>query len=208
MVNKIKKFFKSIGKSSSSSSSATGSASMSSTTGYPLLATSDNQFHHQHQQMQERGGYSNNLPLSSSPSYGLAADNGNGLMGTEGSGSGSDSTMASPQRQETIRWGLLLPRIPRLVAEATAAANGVSGGASSPHNASSSGSASQSDDHVEMNLLLEMLTQMAPKELQMQISQYYSGELSAAYSGNALVTSSNTPTGMQSTIYPFLCILF
>lgn len=207
MVNKIKKFFKSIGKSSSSS--ATGSASMSSTTGYPLLATSDNQFYHQHQQMQERRGYSSNVPLSSSPSYGLAADNGNGLMATEGSGSGSDSMMAPPQRQEVVRWGLLLPRIPRLVAEATAAASGGGGGASSPHNnASSSGSASQSDDHVEMNLLLEMLTQMAPKELQTQISQYYSGELSAAYPVNAPVTSSNTPTGMQSTIYPSPCVLF
>lgn len=203
MVNKIKKFFKSIGKSSSSSSS------MSSASGYPLLATSDNQFHHQ-QQMHERG-YStnnNNLPLASSPSFGLAMDtgSGSGLMATEGSGSGSDSMMAFPQRQEAIRWGLLLPKIPRLVAEATAAAStngGGGGGASSPHNNNATGSRSasslsQSDDHVEMNLLLEMLTQMAPKELQTQIAQYYAGDMSAAYSGNSLASSSsNAPTGMQ-----------
>lgn len=168
MVNKLKRFFQSIGKPSG------GSASLSSA--FPVLASNDNQFYHQYEFGSTHRGnnsrssnqaHNNNMPV-------LMAH-----TSAENSGSGSDN-MASPHRSgggDAIRWGLLLPRIPCLVAEATAVAAPLAGSASpSSSGAAAARAAAASDNSVEMAMLLEMLTQMAPKEAQTQILQFYIGD--------------------------------
>lgn len=186
MVNKIKRFFKSIGKPSSS-----GSASMSSSSsmgaGYPVLATSDNQFHQQYESRTNNNNSSSSshkLPLSNSPSFGLVMDGNQMMQATEASSSGSES-MTSPYRPgsaEVLKWGVLLSKIPKLVAEATSPT--ISPGSGSPRSDNAS-----SGECVEMSVLLELLTQMASKECQAQILQYYSGET------NNPIGSSGASTG-------------
>uniref|UniRef100_K3WTU2 Uncharacterized protein n=1 Tax=Globisporangium ultimum (strain ATCC 200006 / CBS 805.95 / DAOM BR144) TaxID=431595 RepID=K3WTU2_GLOUD len=184
MVNKIKKFFKSIGRPSSS-----GSASMSSSnTGYPLLASSDNQFHHQYESR------SNKVPLASSPSFGLGMETTAMLQATEASGSNSSDGMVSPVRpgsSEVLKWGVLLSKIPKLIAGATTPSSSASSG--SPQSEYAGG-----DGNAEMNMLLELLTQMATREYQAQIAQFYVGEGNAAFAGNPSA-SSGAPAAMISS---------
>lgn len=185
MVNKIKRFFKGIGKGGYSPPPPPSFGT------FPMLA--DNQMMH------ERGGSTNGTPvLAFASSYESVMPV---LMlpsaaATESSGSGS-GVDAVGQRIDTMRWGLLLPRIPRLVAEATAA-GAVTGTASSPHSSRTAAAAPSStgDDNAEMIALLEMLTQMAPKEAQAQILSFYTGDGGASTpTGNSLSSNNSSPAG-------------
>ncbi|TYZ59944.1 hypothetical protein PybrP1_002421 [[Pythium] brassicae (nom. inval.)] len=174
MVNKIKRFFKGIGKGGGQSPPPPPFSA------FPMLA--DNQMTH------ERGGGTSAMPLMpfTSPSESAMPVLMLPSTAAEASGSGSGADEVG-LRIDAIRWGLLLPRIPRLVAEATAAGVGA-GPANSPHSsraAAAAAASSAGDDNAEMAALLEMLTQMAPKEIQAQILGFYMGEGSTtASSGN------------------------
>lgn len=104
------------------------------------------------------------------------------------------SSLASAPKTDAniLRWGLVLSRIPKLVAESTSLSMGAtspSGSTSSSPTAGLGGSqdGSSSSSSADMFPLLESLRQMAPREYQAQIMQYYMG--SSSYS-NALTASS------------------
>lgn len=142
MVNKLKKFFRQMGgKPSASSAAASG--------GFAVLPSSENQYLSP-RQYQRQGFASDALRIDTAGSSAVVA------APSPGTRSGSSDHSGTSSSVPEVKWGSVLSKIPKLVADATTA---------SPNTQSSE----------EMATLTELLSQMAAKEQQTQILHFYMG---------------------------------
>lgn len=158
MVNKIKKFFRQMGgKPSASAAGASG--------GFAVLPSSDNQYLSP-QQYQRQGLSNDALRIDTAGTSAVAP----APAPSPGTRSGSSDQASTSSSVPEVKWGSVLAKIPKLVADATTA---------SPNTQSSE----------EMAMLSELLSQMAPKEQQTQILHFYMGHSFQSPRGRNLAIS-------------------
>ncbi|DBA02103.1 TPA: hypothetical protein N0F65_011170 [Lagenidium giganteum] len=203
MVNKIARFFKSIGKSSSQPPQGSGSG------GFAVLpSTNDNQYFGQDglSSFVAVGGSHNKSP-NGFP-FGLSIQTGGSdsltsppkdMMGSMSlssrSGSNSSLNQSMHPRSSALKWGPILSKIPKIITSATNGAAATPSLNNSSPSSTSSGSPgrSASNDSADSDLqtLLDLLSQMANKEYQLQIMCYYAGKTAS---------TSNDSIGNQSMV--------
>jgi hypothetical protein len=163
MVNKIKRFFKSLGGKHSSSTSAAAQAPA-----VPLPSVNGAQF------VSGPYGSSSSVAFHASTSRNLSTAELEARLETSGSLTATGAS--NPQlvvieeytSQGDIDWAALLAKIPKLVAECTTCSTPTT---TSPHKKASGDSGATS-----METLLALLQQMAGRENQQQVRSFYSGK--------------------------------
>ncbi|KAF4136551.1 hypothetical protein GN958_ATG14226 [Phytophthora infestans] len=171
MVNKFKRFFKSLGGKHSSSSSSSSTQSTGS-----LAAVTNQQF------VSGPYGSSSSVAFHASTSRNLSTAELEARLETSGSLTGTTTSNPTPvviddyMKDGTIDWAALLAKIPKLVAECTTCSGPAT--ASPPTKRSANNSVATFAD------LLALLQQMAGRENQQRVKQFYAGN-DPVYIGNA-----------------------
>ncbi|KAG3163921.1 hypothetical protein PC128_g20269 [Phytophthora cactorum] len=171
MVNKFKRFFKSLGGKHSSSSSSSSNQSTAT-----LAAVTSQQF------VSGPYGSSSSVAFHASTSRNLSTAELEARLETSGSLTGtttSNQTLVvidDYMKDGTIDWAALLAKIPKLVAECTTCSGPATTSPSTKRNATN-GVETFAD-------LLALLQQMAGRENQQRVKQFYAGN-DPVYIGNA-----------------------
>ncbi|KAG2806716.1 hypothetical protein PC118_g17479 [Phytophthora cactorum] len=171
MVNKFKRFFKSLGGKHSSSSSSSSNQSTAT-----LAAVTSQQF------VSGPYGSSSSVAFHASTSRNLSTAELEARLETSGSLTGtttSNQTLVvidDYMKDGTIDWAALLAKIPKLVAECTTCSGPATTSPSTKRNATN-GVGTFAD-------LLALLQQMAGRENQQRVKQFYAGN-DPVYIGNA-----------------------